>query len=154
MRTLLENLQDLLQSDTVLSSMVDQRNITIGSETIDELVGVRRFPFIVVDRDINSGEAFFPTDAGKGVLRARTFHVSVRIGVRSRSKTTSLMGTTGLLAIYDEVMRVIFSDPTVKGRVERLDENISVNEAEIYIGNTFFGLGREILLTYHTTEEF
>jgi len=120
-KTLLRNLRTLFQDDMAVKTRVEKRNIRIGKDALDELVAIKRFPFILIDRDMGIGESFIPTDAGGRVsmstmqpLRRRIFHIVVRIAIRTRgSKESSLIGGDGLLVFYDEVMNAIFSDVTV-----------------------------------------
>jgi hypothetical protein len=161
MKTLLQNLQALFKADGSIIDQVDERNIVIGSDSIDLLVPVNRFPFIVVDESPDTSEEFRVTDVGRissgtyQKLRARVFHVVVRVAVKLRNKSTALLGEdVGLLDICDNVMDVIFANPKVSGRVESLDEAIIVRRATILDGEVFVGIGREISLTYYTTDEY
>ena len=144
----MENLKDLLSSDSTLSSYV--KHFEIGADTIDTLVAYNRFPFVVIDRSSGVGMEFVTTDVYN--LRRKYFHVSLRIAVRIRNKETALLGDTGLLQLTDDVLNAVFSDETVGGRVEKLDENITVEEADIVSGGTLLGLARTINLTYKVTE--
>lgn len=160
-KTLLQNLQTLFKDNVTITEKVDKRNIVIGSDTIDLLVPYKRFPFIIIDESPDVPEEYRPTDAGRfssgtyQKLRSRIFHIVVRIAVRLRDKNTALMGDdSGLLDIYDDVMDVIFQNPTVSGRTESLDQSITIRRAEILDGETFVGLGREINLTYYATDEY
>ena len=162
MNTLLQNLKTIFKANSSILEYFQSRNIEIGRDVIDQLVSYNKFPFIIIDRAREGvGEEFTPTDvgrfsstSGKQKLRNRIFHVSIYFAVRLRSKESALLGDEGLLEIYNTIMDVIFDNPTVNGRVEKLNESIQVNEAEIYQGETFLGLGREIILTYVTTDEY
>jgi hypothetical protein len=161
MKTLLQNLQTLFRADASVTSFVDSRNIRIGSDTIDQLVQNRRFPFVVVDEAPDVPEVYRPTDVGRWnsrsgpqPLRGRVFNIIVRFAVRIRSKDTALLGDEGILEINDVIMDVIFNNPTVSGRVEQLSEDITVRRAEVYSGNTFLGIAREVNLTYYGTDEY
>jgi len=149
MKTLLENMKTLLEEDATLSKKI--RYFGIGEDTLEQLLAYSRFPFVIIDRAEGVGEEYIPTDAKD--LRKRLFHVTLKIAVRIRKKETALLGDDGLLAIYSDVMSAVFSDETVGGRVRRLSEEITVEEATISTeSGTTLGLGRQINLTYMTEE--
>jgi len=149
MKTLLENMKTLLEEDATLSKKI--RYFGIGEDTLEQLIAYNRFPFVIIDRAEGVGEEYIPTDAKD--LRKRLFHVTLKIAVRIRKKETALLGDDGLLAIYSDVMNAVFSDETVGGRVRRLSEEITVEEATISTeSGTTLGLGRQMNLTYMTEE--
>lgn len=160
MKTLLLNLQTMFKDNEAIVNIVEKRNIVIGEINIDTLVPLNRFPFIIVDEAPDVPEEFVVTDVGrKGgesyqKLRGRIFHVTVKVAMRNNNKEDVLTGDDGILTLNDLVMDAIFQDERVGGRVERLDQAITVRKGQILFQGVFLGLVREMSLTYHTIDEY
>jgi hypothetical protein len=150
MKTLLQNLKALLEADATLANTVN--HFGIGETDVLENLSLRRFPWVVVDRATGIGEEYVPTDTED--LRKRVFHITVKLAVRNRKRETALLGDDGLLTLTDNVLNAIFGDETVGGRVRKLQEEITIDEADVIDPDgTVIGMGRQVNLTYMTLEE-
>lgn len=153
MKTLIENLRELLANDSALSYASDSGFV---SRDVDKLVKRNKFPFFNVVP--GSTRIMRPDGIDLKSLERKVFQVTIQFATCNLEMNVAILGddnNTGLLDFADDIWTVLKSDKTVSSAVDGMviydleKENEIEIEPFVFPNNDRMVAAAEITLEYY-----